>query len=351
MWLLVMIVSLAVPCIKGKVYQTYTLPDGSGNPSKIQLSDDSVFIGAKNILVRLDSDLQLLEKDIIGPVNNSQNCKPFDTSCILRNYNTVDNEVSLLLSYKSYLFVCGTAHQGLCFRYNKTNLHDKWQFELESTNFLGSKNSSVMLASKSTDKIDIFFVGQSYDGREQNYFNAEFITLDLYKNRDRWKFDKFATSSSLSVCDSKRNSFQIKFLYIFEMNDFVFRIFLRSILRSGHTVYETRISSNCKSSYTYESYEEMAISCKNPTAKYDIGLAAVSDGETLFMTFGVSGHHLGLFEADIHQGSVLCTYNISQLITKFNSEVLTKCYHGSHSHSSPSWQCDDKSCTPEGVSV
>lgn len=335
----------------GEITQTYTLPDEHSHFFKIHISDGQVFIGGRNVLVHLNSSLQHIQTDVIGPVNNSMSCKPFDQSCIYAKYDSVDNDVSLLVPYKSYLIVCGTSHQGLCYRYNKSNIHIKNHFKLEKQNFLGSNNSSVMVASKIGDT-NVFFVGQSYDGRNGAYFNKEFITLDVNEFGDSWSFDMWAAASSLSVCSSKRNSFKLKFLYIFETDDYIHHVFLRSMNKSGHLVYETRISSICKNKYSFSSYEEMAISCQNPK-KYDIGLAAHFDGHQLLMTFGVRAHRLGLFEADATKGSVLCTYTANELMQKFNSEVLSECYRGDSSLGTPSWLCDDrfKSCEAGGVSI
>ncbi|CAG2250845.1 HGFR [Mytilus edulis] len=261
-------------------------------------------------------------------------------------YQTVNNHISILKSFRNSLIVCGTASQGICYMYDSSDISLKRNFGVIKKNYLGSENSSVMLITKDKDGNDMFFIGQSYDGRKADYFYNEFATLDISNTTNNdWNFDHYSAWSFLSVCDTKRENFKLKFLHIFEANKYIFHVFIRSIIDSGSISYETRISKLCKANHDYGSYEEMAISCKTPT-KYDIGIAAHYDNaqQQLYMTFGIRAYHVDNIQADNTQGSVICVFSIDEMIRKFASEVLTKCFKGTPTWGTPSWHCNSTQC-------
>ncbi|CAC5415511.1 MET [Mytilus coruscus] len=327
--------------------QNYTVPRKYGPLSKIIINEESrsLYIGGKNILLHFDLDLRQKNKDIIGPVNDSKQCNSFDNSCIYMRYRTVNNHISILKSFRNFLIVCGTARQGICYMYNGSDINLKHHFVESKKNYLGSGNSSVMLVTNHTDGFAMFFVGQSFDGRKADYFYNEFATLDLPSSKTNWNFGHYAAYSHLSVCDTKRENFKLKFLQIFEAENYIFHVFIRSINDSGSISYETRISKLCKERNDYGSYEEMPISCKTPT-KFDIGIAAHYDvgQQKLYMTFGVRAYNVDNIQADSTQGSVICVFTIDKMIKKFASEVLTKCFKGTQTWGTPSWQCNSTAC-------
>ncbi|XP_071126132.1 hepatocyte growth factor receptor-like [Mytilus edulis] len=327
--------------------QNYTVSRKYGPLSKIILNEESgsLYIGGKNILLHFDLDLRQNNKDILGPVNDSKQCKPFDNSCIYMRYRTVNNHISILKSFRNSLIVCGTARQGICYMYNASDINLKHHFGEIKENYLGSENSSVMLVTKDKEGIFMFFIGQSFDGRKADYFYNEFATLDISKSKTNWNFGHFTAWSFLSVCDTKRENFKLKFLHIFEAEKYIFHVFIRSINDSGSISYETRISKLCKENRHYSSYEEMPISCKTPM-KYDIGIAAYYDiaQQKLYMTFGIRAHNVDNIQADNTQCSVICVYTLDEIIKKFKSEVLTKCFKGTPTWGTPSWQCNIKAC-------
>lgn len=362
MYLKLLIFLLLVGESLGNVFTvSKNFPEFYSPLSKLVIDEASrnIYIGGKNLLLHLNFDLQEIGFDVIGPVNNSKECKPFDGSCIYKtgtSFLKTDNYVSILKTYKkNHLLVCGTARQGLCYLYSASNINSSQHFKTtkyrdQYRNFIGSDKSAVMHITKSADGYDMFFIGQSYDGRKLEYFYKEFATLDIRRSTSGFIFDHYSAVSFLSVCNTKKNSFKIKFLYIFEADNFIFHIFIRSLNVTGSVLYETRISRLCKNEPHYESYEEMSISCNTPT-KYNMGLSAYFHEDRLYMTFGVRTYLSGIFEADITQGSVVCVYTVQEIKTKFDNEVLTKCFTGESTWGSPSWQCGDRKMCQQLTSV
>ncbi|XP_052081094.1 hepatocyte growth factor receptor-like [Mytilus californianus] len=230
--------------------------------------------------------------------------------------------------------------------YNAADINIKHPFGEDKKNYLGSKNSSVMLVTKGKGGDDIFFIGQSFDGRKTDFFSKEFATLDISKSNENWNFDHHAVQTFLSVCDTKREKFKLKFLHIFETTNSTFHVFIRSINDSGTISYETRISKLCKENHDYGSYEEMPISCNTPT-KYDIGVAAHYDvgRQNLYMTFGVRAYNVDNIQADSTQGSVICVFQIDEIKMKFDREVLSKCFANTPKWGTPSWHCESTTCS------
>jgi hypothetical protein len=95
--------------------------------------------------------------------------------------------------------------------YDASNINSSQHFEItkyrdEYRNFIGSDKSAMMHITKYTDGYDMFFIGQSYDGRKLDYFYKEFATLDI-RSSSGWTFDHFSAVSFLSVCNYTRLTF------------------------------------------------------------------------------------------------------------------------------------------------
>ncbi|CAG2219962.1 PLXNB [Mytilus edulis] len=227
-------------------------------------------------------------------------------------YQTVNNHISILKSFRNSLIVCGTARQGICYMYDSSDISLKRNFGLIKKNYLGSENSSVMLITKNKNGIDMFFIGQSYDGRKADYFYNEFASLDISNTTNNdWNFDQYSAWSFLS------ESFHMKQEY-----------------------------QNCAKQTTITVLmRKWQFHVKTPT-KYDIGIAAHYDNaqKQLYMTFGIRAYHVDNIQADNTQGSVICVFSIDEMIRKFASEVLTKCFKGTPTWGTPSWHCNSTQC-------
>ena len=176
MYLKLLIFLLLVGESLGNVFAvSKNFPEFYSPLSKLVIDEASrnIYIGGKNLLLHLNVDLQEIGSDVIGPENNSKECKPFDRSCIYKagtSFVKTDNYVSILKTYKkNHLLVCGTARQGLCYMYNASNINSSQHFKItkyrdEYRNFIGSDKSAVMHITKSRDGYDMFFIGQGYDG-------------------------------------------------------------------------------------------------------------------------------------------------------------------------------------------
>jgi hypothetical protein len=64
----------------------------------------------------------------------------------------------------------------------------------------------MMHITKSTDGYDMFFIGQSYDGRKLDYFYKEFATLDI-RSSGGWTFDHFSAVEILVSYNTDPDTF------------------------------------------------------------------------------------------------------------------------------------------------
>lgn len=89
------------------------------NINNVVVYNDSVFVGAENVLVRLDArDLRTLQSIRVGPVLDSPMCRyaPREECLYSRRKSLVPNynKLVLVMERERALLVCWTAYQGVC---------------------------------------------------------------------------------------------------------------------------------------------------------------------------------------------------------------------------------------------
>ncbi|XP_060079216.1 hepatocyte growth factor receptor-like [Ylistrum balloti] len=319
-----------------RVYQA----DGDYHLTKIAVDNDhNLFIGGKNILLKLSEDLEERQTpyQLFGPVTESygQKCKgPLygDGDCSTRQVN---NTVSVLVSYPfDRILVCGTAFQGLCSVHSKSNMSD-WTYLPHDTEYgffrdslLGShEGNNVVIFTDQTDP-RIHYVASSFERKPGEFHSHIFSALIMNSFSGHYYFNHHNRNSEgamyLNMNTSYEGDFNTDMVYGFETTDYVFFIFNR---KSGPNTFEARIARitrNCSSMY-FQTYIELSLICN-----YEKKLMTNQPVLSGHLHITPEGNQI-LFLAfynPITEGSSVCAYPVKDLNSKSFIFAVVNCRNG-----------------------
>ncbi|KAJ8301894.1 hypothetical protein KUTeg_020881 [Tegillarca granosa] len=341
----------------GEFYKSYVFKKEYQPITKVSIDQDNgdLFVGGTNMFAHLNRELKVLHMHELGPVNDSQECKPRDNVCIgnVHSNSTETDDIVKVLIYnenRQRLIVCGSAHQGMCFIYiPKTKTPKHFSDRLTNTaSYIGGKNTTVVVQSlkRSNDSYDedIYFIGQSYDGRNVNFFHAEFSKLSFGKIGGSFKLSKYATYTNVSVCLGLKSTFHIRFIHGFEFGNHIYFVFVRSVDgKYGIRTFETKLVQICREDQKFNSLIEIPLSCKT-SKSFNMASSAYFDNSgngTLYVTFGISNRRTGHLQ-DPLEGSTLCEYQMTDIENKIIT--VLRAYLLGCKGSTPDWRCETFEC-------
>ena len=252
--------------------RTYT-DRSAGNDSVLQrltLDHDSgdIFVAGRNVLYRLDGDLNVRRWTSLGPV-----CEETGESSA-RCSKTSDNDASLLLPFPEgdrRLLSCGTSEHGLCSVVDTRDLSGRPMLPGSPLSHLGGDNSVVALFAKggstsSGHDTPILYVAHACDARPSSLSPPVFAALKLetvsgtsfavYKH----VIDSLGIRSAIELDDEwRRSTFRFQFVYNFEHGDFVYFVTVQRKNRSISSPYVTKLARVCRGDFGFYSYTEIEL--------------------------------------------------------------------------------------------
>ena len=318
-----------------------------------------IFVGGRNILAQLSSDLTLKSKVSMGPVLDNINCLPVDESCTRTQR---DNDIKVLeIDYtKKQLLVCGSVYQGLCQLHSLKNITVYQQVQNESRNnllnFVSGKKSVVAFFDRSSSS-SILYVAQQYDGRPLPLSPRVLSTRKILQNGNGFYIQLWNNDggifSALDVKNPYKSSYNIEYVYGFEYDNYTFFVTVQQTDLSNEEL-TTKIVRICQEDVTYHTYMDSTLSCKKGGNLYNMAMAAhysVSDGDhVLYVSAARSG--VSTTELDPSGGSVVCNFSMQTIQTHFE-EVILNCEGMGSPGRQPQWVHGTKNipCYAELVSL
>lgn len=284
----------------------------------IQFHGDDVFLGATNIIYRMNANLVQLRRKLTGPVNESTGCLA-EKPCLGNNSNLV------LLLYgrnsNSKLLTCGTFKNGICHVRNLKTLN----IESSSTRALqiekGNPDKVVSLISGGNK---LLHVGMPSNGKEMPIRgNCGSMLIDDLASRN---FLKFSRGGPIKFSAQ----YHVRYVSIFNANGYIYFTTVQQVELSSRS-YHSKIVRYCKEGLVYNSYTEIPLSCQDKSQnEYNIlvdgsfvnvsGKSAsffnASDGESLFV--GIFSKSAGESQTD---GNAVCVFTLKEVNRAFDRNV------------------------------
>lgn len=216
----------------------------TGSMPEIQrfiIHNENFYVGATNLVLRLNPTLTVLQQFVSGPGNDSQSCSaPFFCATTIsdvcpNNVTCHDNRNTLLLTYRNRLLACGTLYQtcdilnldDISTRFgNLTDLKclGSYLSDNEKLVLVSSRDPSSMLVgaiyeNNTSPDSDIFYLGKNHENtnvvllpsREFSYFTVIDKTSDyLFTNISPEYYYAWANSNYGFMLWTPESSSQIK---------------------------------------------------------------------------------------------------------------------------------------------
>lgn len=333
--------------------------------------NNSFFIGARNHVFRIDSNLQIRDWVKNGPKMDNRRCRPLDIeNCKSQSEQDQDNHVILLhkdTNPSPKIISCGTLLQGMCMIHNYGALKRAGILgdPNDSTNYVSSfKYTLAFPVDKSKDQYKnetAYIIGHEYDDRPVQYSPPSLSSRRIatypkplfhYSHSER-------SNSSIDVKPESKGTYPIKYVHGFHDDNYIYVISNQKV--SPHASdFETRIGRICINDTTLRSYTELVVICEidqEAPGKIDVGfnssnvynIATTAHyghlGSELQSTLGVSSSNDFLFIAFAQSksqqmltlnrsaGSLVCGVSLEKLEKQFNY-VVEQCFQGENMQAS-----------------
>uniref|UniRef100_A0A673NJJ3 Plexin-B1 n=1 Tax=Sinocyclocheilus rhinocerous TaxID=307959 RepID=A0A673NJJ3_9TELE len=226
-----------------------------------------VYLGARDRLYQLSSDLQLEAEEETGPVIDSRDCLPpiSDTNCPQAKWTNNHNKLLLVDPYSQELISCGSVYQGICQKLSLDAV-GKVLFSAErpvDTQYVAANDPNVStvglvaLTRGRGKQQPVLFVGRGYTNSQPPISTRNLVMEPVFSYEET---SKLAVAGRLSEYDHH-------FVTSFTHRSYVYFMFYRRDLQSPSREYRTYVSRMCLDDAAYYSYVEVPLSCRSAGGK------------------------------------------------------------------------------------
>ncbi|XP_058258521.1 plexin-B1 isoform X1 [Hemibagrus wyckioides] len=224
-----------------------------------------IYVGARDRLFRLSSDLHLEEEVETGPVTDSRDCLPpiSVTSCPQARPTSNHNKLLLIDPYSKVLISCGSVHQGTC---QKRDLD-----AIGSVLFLAQRPVDTQYVAANEPEVStvglvvpphgarqsVLYVGRGYTSSQPPISTRNLATEPIFS---------YEETAKLTVV-GRLSEYDHHFVASFAHNSHVYFLFYRRDLKSDGRDYQTYVSRVCLDDMAYYSYVEVPLSCRSAAGK------------------------------------------------------------------------------------
>ncbi|KAK0042793.1 hepatocyte growth factor receptor [Biomphalaria pfeifferi] len=301
-------------------------------------NEGTVYVGGRNVLLKLNSNLHLLEKVDIGPVRDHPSCGP-DSDC--PDGVEVPNDIKILefSERKNLLLVCGTAKKGACTLHSLKNISDfrsLVQGNPDSVNghLVGSGSSALVQMSSAADSSseEILYVFHEYDGRD-THFSPPVVSIRKLEQQVNPVLDYLYNEekllrqfSWLKIAENFQQTYFLSFVYSFRNGEHVYFLMnqQKSLLDSNSV--RIRLGRLCYGNrdVILQSYIEMELFCQFGDVLFNKAVSATFVNNILYLAAVQTKQSERT--TDESKGSALCRFSISTLDNHF-TEGNNLCYN------------------------
>ncbi|XP_066518969.1 plexin-B1 isoform X2 [Hoplias malabaricus] len=281
-----------------------------------------VYLGARDHLFQLSSNLELEAEAQTGPVTDHRECLPpiSELNCPLARRTNNHNKLLLVDPYSRELISCGSVHQGTCQK-RSLDAVGTVLFSAErpvDTQYVAANDPDVstvgLVVLAGSSRQPVLFVGRGYTSSQPPISTRNLATEPLFSYEET---AKLAVAGRLSEYDHH-------FVASFAHRSHVYFLFYRRDLKSQSREYRTYISRVCLDDSAYYSYVELPLSCRSSAGKNYNLLQAVRVGESKGgrvdeeMLLGVFSTR-SASSSKPSEESALCMFSLHELDKRINA--------------------------------
>ncbi|XP_071816755.1 plexin-A4-like isoform X2 [Apostichopus japonicus] len=271
------LLSSNVQAVKSQNYHTFQIPNSNSvfQNQFIDPRDGSLYIGGLNYIYKLNNDLDLIQSEQTGPVDDSPQCRPPPFSCS-EPKTTTNNYNKVIVVHQNILITCGSIYQGTCRIRDPGRLNVTYGDSIrEVVPNTPSGLAVAFIANGATEKV--LYVASSYGDwlRDVPRVSTRLISRDrpddqLFKVTS--KDAKITVSQSILDGSPADQPFNISYIYGFTSGQFSY--FAASQPRDYSTIsrYTSKLVRLCHGDPDFNSYIELPLVCGGMTDDDDYNL-------------------------------------------------------------------------------
>ncbi|XP_072540737.1 plexin-B1 isoform X3 [Salminus brasiliensis] len=282
-----------------------------------------IYLGARDRLFQLSSDLELEAEAQTGPVTDSRECLPpiSEANCPQARRTSNHNKLLLVDPYSRHLISCGSVHQGTCQK-RSLDAVGTVLFSAErpvDTQYVAANDPDVstvgLVVLAGSSRQPVLFVGRGYTSSQPPISTRNLATEPLFSYEET---AKLAVAGRLSEYDHH-------FVASFAHRTHVYFLFYRRDLKSSSREYRTYVSRVCLDDSAYYSYVEVPLSCRSAAGKNYNLLQAVRVGRSPGGGAEEEEILLGVFSTRStsssrpSEESALCMFSLRELDQRINT--------------------------------
>ena len=326
-----------------------------------------IFIGGKNVILKVSPTLKELKRITSGPLPDSIECLESQLGCPLENTDN-RNKILLIDSANKKLITCGSLKHGVCQGRSLETL----SVEISNNNEYVVSNSdlpSVAVIGPRWDGKLALYIATSWDGKRygSRIWNVLINPMPAVSTRNIDGSNVFAVSSNSALDGYSYLGFTdlnylVKYIYGFTLGDFTYFVSVQETTESYNQkkipkVFSTFIIRICQREKNYDSYLELPLKCKGTNGtNFNIGTSAhlTKPGNFFATSSGIQASDEVLVVTfvqtnggwtDLASKSGVCFYPVKEINEKLAADQK-KCADGSYStekYGLP-WVDDVKNC-------
>lgn len=306
-----------------------------------------IYVAGVNVLLQLDTNLNLEHFVVTGPKNDSPLCHPKGCNdpeiplSLMDNYNKV-----LLVEPESRALIsCGSLYQGACHRYRLGNISADARF-IPISIAANDANASTyaFIGPKSYNpwgRPNVLYVGTTFTNNGEYRHDVPAISSRDLDSLDFAEYS-FSKQSLLSIDVKYRDHFIVQYIYGFNASDYAYFVIVQKqshLPGQEEQGYVSRLARTCINDPNYDSYTEVTLQCVDADRKYNLVQDAkiTAAGAELAAAMGIevaSPVLVAVFRPargitnEPQNHSALCIYSLRDIENKF-IENIHMCFNGS----------------------
>lgn len=314
---------------------------------------NQLYAGATNKLLQLSPNLELIESVSTGPRNDSSLCHARGCNNSPEIHTSLVDNINKMLVLdpdSRILIVCGSLHQGACYKYQVSNISLKPEFitisiaandETSSTYaYIGPKKYNPWGHS------NVLYVGTTFTNNGEYRHDVPAIASRNLDNLQIAEYS-FSKQSQLTIDVKYRDHFLVQYVYGFNASEYAYFVIVQKqshLPGQEEQGYISRLARTCIIDSNYDSYTEVTLQCvkeevDGKVTNYNLVQDAkiTRAGDELAKRLNIKPNDevlVAVFRQargitnEPQSQSALCMYSLKDIELKFDQNIH-KCLNGS----------------------
>ncbi|XP_048252946.1 plexin-A2-like isoform X3 [Haliotis rufescens] len=342
----VTIICVICPCVELSAVR-YEVASFEGNEVFNHLvwnrETQTIYIGAVNVIYKLDQDLNKLTNETTGPQEDNPNCPPLISEniskCSLKRTKTDAFNKILVIDYTHQrLIACFNLYHGYCEKYHLDDIKKKDDIQHIPivSNMINASSFAFIAPGPAKEpggiQEEVLYVSATWSTQGLKVYRDQ-IPAFASRNLDTFKLGiKNFRKSRIEIESQQRDTFPVRYIYGFGSGKFSYML---TVQKQGAQLdnFISKIFRVCQNDAAFYSYTEVELKCMYGQTHYNILRAAYvgKAGKNLAQGLNIPTVEDVLYAVfslgESYSKTALCVYPMREVHKSF-TENIQSCFQG-----------------------